>query len=102
MTCRLVLFRFQNINKDSRTVSELASAEFRPSFGKTENLQAGSLPWLDDARREFRHRQRSGIAIASRRRLPSTHAAKERNLTEPRCASNPSPSNSTRESATNP
>lgn len=36
MTCRLVLFRFQNINKDPRTVGELASAEFRPTFGKTE------------------------------------------------------------------
>lgn len=39
MTCRLVLFRFQNINKDCRTVSELASAEFRPTFGKTETFK---------------------------------------------------------------
>ena len=39
MTFRLVLFRFQNINKDTRTVSELASAEFRPSFGRTETFK---------------------------------------------------------------
>ncbi len=39
MNCRLVLFRFQNINKDPHTVSELASAEFRPSFGKTETFK---------------------------------------------------------------
>ena len=35
-TCRLTLFRFNNIAKDPRVVSELASAEFRPSFGTVE------------------------------------------------------------------
>src|SRR5207248_1646863 len=34
MTCRLVLFRFRDTGKDPRSVEELASAEFRPSFGK--------------------------------------------------------------------
>ncbi|MCI0704256.1 MAG: DUF1501 domain-containing protein, partial [Planctomycetia bacterium] len=33
-TCRLVLFRFRDMNKDPRSVEELASAEFRPTFGK--------------------------------------------------------------------
>jgi hypothetical protein len=32
--CRLVLFRFRDMNKDPREGSELASAEFRPVFGK--------------------------------------------------------------------
>src|SRR5262249_5281290 len=36
VTCRLVLFRFRDANKDVRAAQELASAEFRPSFGKTE------------------------------------------------------------------
>jgi hypothetical protein len=33
-TCRLVLFRFRDVNKDPRNVMELASTEFRPRFGK--------------------------------------------------------------------
>ena len=39
MTCRLILFRFRDTKKDARTVEELASAEFRPSFGKTETFK---------------------------------------------------------------
>jgi hypothetical protein len=39
MTCRLVLFRFKDTNKDPRHIDELASAEFRPSFGKTETFK---------------------------------------------------------------
>lgn len=35
-TCRLVLFRFRDMHKDPRTVEEMASAEFRPVFGKSE------------------------------------------------------------------
>src|SRR5262245_46395026 len=31
--CRLVLFRFRDMNKDPREVEELAAAEFRPAFG---------------------------------------------------------------------
>ena len=38
-TCRLVLFRFRDTNKDPRSVDELASAEFRPTFGKTESFK---------------------------------------------------------------
>jgi hypothetical protein len=39
MTCRLVLFRFKDTNKDPRNVEELASAEFHPSFGKTARFK---------------------------------------------------------------
>ena len=37
-TCRLALFRFKDISKDPRAVSELASAEFRPTFGTLESF----------------------------------------------------------------
>ncbi len=37
--CRLVLFRFTDMNKDVRAVSELGSAEFRPSFGTTATFK---------------------------------------------------------------
>ena len=37
--CRLLLFRFRDLNKDPRVVDELASAEFRPSLGKTETFK---------------------------------------------------------------
>jgi hypothetical protein len=39
LTCRLVLFRFRDTKKDVRTVEELGSAEFRPSFGQTESFK---------------------------------------------------------------
>ena len=39
LTCRLVLFRFADINKDPRTAHELGAVEFRPTFGKTETFQ---------------------------------------------------------------
>lgn len=38
-TCRLLLFRFRDIDKDPRTVEVLASAEFRPAFGKVETFK---------------------------------------------------------------
>lgn len=38
-TCRLVLFRFRDTNKDVRSVQELASVDFRPSYGKLERFQ---------------------------------------------------------------
>jgi hypothetical protein len=38
-TCRLLLFRFRDTGKDTRNVEELASAEFRPAFGKTDTFQ---------------------------------------------------------------
>ena len=39
LTCRLILFRFKDRKKDPRAVDELASAEFRPTFGKTETVR---------------------------------------------------------------
>ena len=39
LSCRLVLFRFRDANKDPRSVEELAAAEFRPCFGKAETFK---------------------------------------------------------------
>jgi hypothetical protein len=33
--CRLILFRYANVNKDPKNVNVLASADFRPTFGDT-------------------------------------------------------------------
>jgi hypothetical protein len=35
---RLVLFRFQNMQKDPRAIAELASLEFRPVVGETREF----------------------------------------------------------------
>ena len=35
---RLVLFRFQNMQKDPRAIQELASVDFRPVFGETREF----------------------------------------------------------------
>ena len=64
MTCRLVLFRFQNINKDSRTVSELASTEFRPLFGKTEIFKLDRFLGSTTPGANFSIGNGLGIAIA--------------------------------------
>jgi Protein of unknown function (DUF1501) len=37
-TCRLLLFRFRNTNKDPREASELAAREFQPEFGKARRF----------------------------------------------------------------
>jgi hypothetical protein len=39
MSCKLLLFRFRDMNKDPRNVDVLAAAEFQPSFGKTQTFQ---------------------------------------------------------------
>lgn len=36
--CRLVLYRFQNLNKDPRAVQELASVEFSPTWGESREF----------------------------------------------------------------
>jgi hypothetical protein len=39
LTCRLILFRFRDTNKDPRNAEELASAPFLPSFQKLETFK---------------------------------------------------------------
>ena len=70
MTCRLVLFRFTNINKDPRTVSELASAEFRPSFGKTETFKVDRFLGSTTPGANFSIGNGLGIAIVLEKKTP--------------------------------
>ena len=70
MTCRLVLFRFQDINKDPRTVSELASAEFRPSFGKTETFKLDRFLGSTTPGGNFPIGNGLGIAIVVEKKTP--------------------------------
>ena len=70
MTCRLVLFRFQNIDKDSRIVSELASVEFRPSFSKTEIFKLDRFLGSTTPGANFAIGNGLGIAIAIEKKTP--------------------------------
>ena len=72
LTCRLVLFRFQNINKDPRTVSELASAEFRPSFGKAETFKLDRFLGSTTPGANFAIGNGLGIAIVVEKKTPGT------------------------------
>ena len=71
MTIRLVLFRFQNMLKDSRTVSELASAEFRPTFGKTESFKLDRFLGSTTPGANFSIGNGLGIAIVVEKKSPS-------------------------------
>ncbi len=70
MTCRLILFRYQNINKDPRTISELASAEFRPSFGKTETFKVNRFLGSTTPGANFSIGNGLGIAIVVEKKTP--------------------------------
>lgn len=70
MTCRLVLFRFQSINKDCRTVSELATGEFRPSFGKTETFKLDRFLGSTTPGANFSIGNGLGIAITVEKKTP--------------------------------
>ncbi|MFM9960233.1 MAG: DUF1501 domain-containing protein [Planctomycetaceae bacterium] len=72
MTCRLILFRFQNINKDPRTVSELASAEFRPSFGKTETLKLDRFLGSTTPGANFSIGNGLGVALIVEKKTPGS------------------------------
>ncbi len=70
MTCRLVIFRFQNINKDPRTVSELASVEFRPSFGKSETFKLDRFLGSTTPGANFGIGSGLGIALTVEKKTP--------------------------------
>jgi hypothetical protein len=63
VTCRLVLFRFRDTSKDPRNVQELASAEFRPVFGKTETFQVARFLGSTMAGANFSIGNGLGVAI---------------------------------------
>lgn len=72
MAFRLVLFRFQNIHKDPRTISELASIEFRPSFGKAETFKLDRFLGSTTPGANFPIGNGLGIAIAVEKKTPGS------------------------------
>jgi hypothetical protein len=70
MTFRLVLFRFLDTKKDARKVNELASAEFRPSFGKTETFQVDKFLGSIVPGQNFPVGNGLGVAIVVEKKTP--------------------------------
>src|SRR5437879_3949334 len=71
MTCRLVLFRFLDTKKDVRRVDELASAEFRPSLGKTETFRVDKFLGSKIAGANFPIGNGLGVAVVVEKKTPS-------------------------------
>jgi hypothetical protein len=70
LVCRLVLFRFRDTNKDPRNVEELASVEFRPSFGKTEPFQVDRFLGSTVPGANFAIGNGLGVAVVVAKRAP--------------------------------
>jgi hypothetical protein len=72
LVCRLVLFRFRDTNKDPRSVEELASAEFRPSFGKTETFTVDRFLGSTVPGANFAIGNGLGVAVVVEKKSPGT------------------------------
>lgn len=68
--CRLVLFRFQDQRKDPRGVGELASIEFRPTFGKSQEFVLDRFLGSTTPGANFSIGNGLGILIAVEKRTP--------------------------------
>jgi hypothetical protein len=69
-TCRLVLFRFRDVNKDVRAVDELASAEFRPEFGKPKKFKVARFLGSTAAGANFPIGNGLGVAVVVAKSSP--------------------------------
>jgi hypothetical protein len=69
-TCRLVLFRFRDSNKDPRNVQELARAEFRPTFGKLGNFRVDRFLGSRGAGVNFAIGNGLGVAVVVEKKTP--------------------------------
>jgi hypothetical protein len=69
-TCRLVLFRLRDTNKDPREVEELAAAEFRPAHGKTETFQVDRFLGSTIPGANFPIGNGLGVAVVVERKTP--------------------------------
>ncbi|MBA4062363.1 MAG: DUF1501 domain-containing protein [Isosphaera sp.] len=72
--CRLVLFRFRDPNKDPRDVEELASAEFRPAFGKDGSFRVEKFLGSSAPGANFRIGNGLGVAVVVERKAPGASA----------------------------
>src|SRR5262249_44801397 len=68
--CRLLLFRFRDTKKDPRKVEELASVEFRPSFGKTEMFKVGRFLGSTVPGENFPIGNGLGVAVVVEKKTP--------------------------------
>jgi hypothetical protein len=78
-TCRLVLFRFRDQNKDLREGDELASAEFRPAFGKPTRFQVDRFLGSTTPGANFRIGNGLGVAVVVSKKTPGALAAAKGN-----------------------
>lgn len=72
LTCRLVLFRFRDTKKDPRTAEELGSAEFRPSFGKTETFKVDKFLGSKIPGANFPIGNGLGVAVVVEKKTPGS------------------------------
>jgi hypothetical protein len=76
--CRLVLFRFRDVKKDPRDVTELASAEFRPSLGKTETFEVDRYLGSTAGGVNFPIGNGLGVAVVLEKKMPGKLTASGR------------------------
>jgi hypothetical protein len=72
MICRLLLFRFRDTSKDPRSVDELAAAEFKPSFGKTETFKLDRFLGSKIGGKNFPIGNGLGVAVVIEKKTPGS------------------------------
>jgi hypothetical protein len=69
-TCRLVLFRFRDTNKDPRAAIELAAKEFRPDHGKLRRFTLGQFLGSRGGGVNFPIGNGLGVAVVVEKKTP--------------------------------
>ena len=72
VTCRLILFRFRDTKKDTRSVDELESAVFAPSFAKSELFKVSRFLGSSIPGTNFPIGNGLGVAIAIEKKTPGS------------------------------
>ena len=73
-TCRLVLFRFRDTNKDPRNIDELAATEFRPEYAKESNFKLDRFLGSAKPGANFSIGNGLGVAVIVEKKTPGTLA----------------------------
>jgi Protein of unknown function (DUF1501) len=71
-TCRLVLFRFRDTNKDPRNVDELASTEFRPEYAKDLSFKVDRFLGSSKPGANFSIGNGLGVAVMVEKKSPGS------------------------------
>jgi hypothetical protein len=69
-TCRLILFRFRDTKKDPRVAIELASAEFRPEYGKAGRFSVDRFLGSRGGGANFPIGNGLGVAVVVEKKTP--------------------------------